>query len=212
MPLFLNLDWLFDGLALSRLLSGVLPVVEASLAGPASARSLFDNLPVVTTSSPPSPPVLPNFSIDWGSFLTVDLAAQFNAIAATVNATVNSLVMEYTNVFSDLSQFIGKLPELNFANSLTRDIGNIFSDQAVNQLLMFGDSLSGTGNLAKALGDLETFLGVDIVPGNGSPTNAGLVQAWSSGWGAAIEPLLAELTANPFVANFLTPSGQLPLR
>jgi hypothetical protein len=212
MPLFLNFDWLFDGLALSRLFSGVLPVVEASLAGPASPRSLFDNLPVVTTSPPPSAPVLPNFAIDWGSFLTADLTAQFNAIAATVNSTVNSFVTEYTDLFSNLGQLVGTLPELNFANFLTIDVGNIFSDPTYNQLLVFGNSLTGAGNLSKALGDLETFLGVDIVPGNGPPPNAGLVQGLSNGWGAAIEPFLAELTANPFVASFLTPTGQLPLR
>jgi hypothetical protein len=52
---------------------------------------------------------------------------------------------------------------------------------------------------------------VDIVPGNGLPTNAGLVQGLFSpgGLGAAIEPFVAELTANPFVANL---TGQLPLR
>jgi hypothetical protein len=209
MPLFLNLDWLFDGLAFSRLLSGSLSGVGASLTGPASPpRSLFDNFLAVT--SPPAPaPALPNFAIDWGSFLTGDLATEINAI---VNSTVNSLVTQYTNVFSDLSQLFGNLPQLNFANSSTIDFGNAFSNQAINQWVMFGNSLSGTGNLAQALGDLETFLGVDLVPGNGPPPNAGLVQAWSNGWGTAIEPFLAELTANPFVANFLTPSGQLGLR
>jgi hypothetical protein len=214
MPLFLNLDWLFDGLALSRVLSGVMPIGPVSLAGPASPQSLFDNVPMVTTSPPPSAPVLPNFSIDWGNLFAVDLTAQFNAIAATVNSTVNSFVTEYTDLFSDLSQLIGTLPELNFANFLTIDLGNIFSDSAYNQLLVFGNSLLDTGNLSKALGDLETFLGVDIVPGNGLPTNAGLVQGVLSlgGLGAAIEPFLAELTANPFVANFLTPSGQSVLR
>jgi hypothetical protein len=208
MPLFLNLDWLFDGLALSRVLSGVLPIGSASLAGPASPRSLFDNFPVVT--SPPAPaPALPNFVIDWGSFLTGDLATGINAI---VNSTVNSLVTQYTNVFADLSQLLGNLPQLNFANPAPIDFGNAFSNQAFNQWVMFGNSLSGTGNLAQALGDLETFLGVDLVPGNGPPPNAGLVQGLSNGWGAAIEPFLAELTANPFVASFLTPTGQLPLR
>jgi hypothetical protein len=209
MPLFLNLDWLFDGLALSRVLSGVLPIGSVSLAGPASPpRSLFNNFPAVI--SPPAPaPALPNFAIDWGSFLTGDLATEINTI---VNSTVNSLVTQYTNVFSDLGQLFGNLPQLNFANPAPIDFGNAFSNQAFNQLVMFGNSLSGTGNLSQALGDLETFLGVDLVPGNGPPPNAGLVQAWSNGWGAAIEPFLAELTANPFVANFLTPSGQLGLR
>ncbi len=197
MPLFLNLDWLFDGLAFSRVLSGVFPIVGASLAGPATARSLFDNFPTVT--SPPAPaPALPNFAIDWGSFLTGDLATEINAIAATVNATVNSFVTEYTDRFADRSQLIGTLPELNFANSLTIDIGSIFSDPAYNQLLVFGNSLSDTGSLSQLLGGLETVLGVDIVPGNGLPTNAGLVQAWLSpgGLGAAIEPLLGALTAD----------------
>jgi hypothetical protein len=197
MPLFLNLDWLFDGLAFSRVLSGVLPIVGASLAEPATARSLFDNLPVVTTSPPPSAPVLPN-NIDWGNFLTGDLGTQFNAIVATVNSTVNSLVTEYTDIFADLSQWIGTLPELNFANFLTIDVGNIFNDPAYNQLLVFGNSLSDTGSLSQLLGGLETVLGVDIVPGNGLPTNAGLVQAWLSpgGLSAAIEPLLGALTAD----------------
>jgi hypothetical protein len=209
MPLFLNLDWLFDGLALSRLLSGSLSEVGVSLAGPASPpRSLFDNFPAVTMQPAPTP-ALPNFAIDWGSFLTGGLATEINTI---VNSTVNSLVAQYTSVFSDLSQLFGNLPQLNFANSAPIDFGNAFSNQAVNQWVMFGNSLSGTGNLAQALGDLETFLGVDLVPGNGPPPNAGLVQALSNGWGAAIEPFLAELTANPFVANFLTPSGQLGLR
>lgn len=213
MPLFLNLDWLFDGLSLSRLLSGSLSGVGTSLAGPASPPgSLFDNFPAVT--SPPAPaPALPNFAIDWGSFLSGDLATEINAI---VNSTVDSLVMQSSNVFSDLSQLLGNLPELNFANPAPIDFGNAFSnqavDQAINQWVMFGNSLAGTGNLTQGLGDLETFLGVDLVPGNGPAPNAGLVQALSNGWDAAIEPFLAELTANPFVASFLTPSGQLGLQ
>jgi phospholipase/lecithinase/hemolysin len=186
MPLFLDLDWLFDGLDFSALLSGLLPVVEASLTGPASPRSLFDDLPAVPTLPPAPAPVLPD-NIDWGSFLPVDLATQFDGIVATVNATVNSLVMEYTDLFADLSQWvgnlaelnfanalatvnslvmeytdlfadlsqlIGNLPELNFANALTIDVGNTLSDRAYNQLVVFGDSLSDTGNLSQALGGL----------------------------------------------------------
>jgi phospholipase/lecithinase/hemolysin len=185
MPLFLDLDWLFDGLDFSRLLPGLLQVVEASLPG-AAPRSLFDDLPVVTPPAPAAPPVLPN-NIDWGGFLSVDLATPFNAIIETVNSlvteytdrfsglsqwigtlpelnfanslaavnsSVNSLVMEYTDRFSDLSQLIGNVPELNFANSLTIDVGNTLSDRAYNQLVVFGDSLSDTGNLSKALGGL----------------------------------------------------------
>jgi hypothetical protein len=208
MPLFLDLDWLFNGFDLSRLIvAGLQPLVEAGLAGPAAPRSLFDNGPTVTTSPPPPAPVLPD-KIDWGGFFAVDLATEFNAIVATVN----SLVMEYTNVFADLSQLIGNWSELNFANFLPIDVGNTFSNPADNPLLAFGNSLLDAGNLSQALGDLETFLGVDIVPGNGLPPNAGLVQGLFSpgGLGVAIEPLFAELTANPFVANILTAAGQLP--
>jgi hypothetical protein len=107
---------------------------------------------VVTTSPPPSAPVLPNFAIDWGSFLTADLTAQFNAIAATVNSTVNSFVTAYTDLFSNLSQLVGTLPELNFANFLTIDVGNIFSDPTYNQLLVFGNSLLDTGKSLQGVG------------------------------------------------------------
>jgi phospholipase/lecithinase/hemolysin len=183
MPLFLNLDWLFDGLDVSGLLSGLLPLLEAGLADAAAPRSRFDALP----APPASGPVLPD-AIDWGGFFSVDWAAEFDAIVETVSASVNSivnstigsivnftgdltkasavnapvnfavnlavddLVMEFVDLFTDRGQWLGNLPEFNFENALTIDVGNTLSDRAYNQLVVFGDSLSDTGNLSKALG------------------------------------------------------------
>jgi phospholipase/lecithinase/hemolysin len=97
-------------------------------------------------------PVLPeNLSIDLGGLLVSNFFAQISPILITA---YDAALTRYPEIFIDLGQIIRDLPEFNFANPLTIDLGNTLSDRGFNQLVVFGDSLSDTGNLSKGLGGL----------------------------------------------------------
>ncbi len=95
-------------------------------------------------------PVLPeNLSIDFGDLRSSDLFAQVSQFLIT---TADTVLRQVPKIFIDLGQIICDLPEFNFANPLTIDLGNTLSDRRFDQLVVFGDSLSDTGNLSKGLG------------------------------------------------------------
>jgi phospholipase/lecithinase/hemolysin len=59
---------------------------------------------------------------------------------------------KYPGFAANLVRIVNNFPELNFSNPLTIDLGNTLADHSFNQLVIFGDSLSDTGNLFNALG------------------------------------------------------------
>jgi phospholipase/lecithinase/hemolysin len=135
------------------ILSLVTPTIE----------SLFTNLPTVTLPAGYAVPNLAELPAivdgvvdfvsdlvgDVGGLIPPDLLAQLRQI---LTSTYDYVLAEYPNVIDSVGQFLGNLPELNFANPLTINPGNTLNDRSFNQLVVFGDSLSDTGNIAKALG------------------------------------------------------------
>jgi phospholipase/lecithinase/hemolysin len=121
-------------------------------------------LPIVQAAPLPTPIDLGRDLGQWipASFSQSALFGQFNQVLTTAYNTAysaaynayNSLVAQYSPVLQDLNQFVQNLPNLNFANPLTINSGNTLRDRQFNQLVIFGDSLTDTGNLAKLLGGL----------------------------------------------------------
>ncbi len=89
-------------------------------------------------------------SIDLSGLLSANLPALIQFFTPVYEA----VLARYPEVFIDLSQIVQNLPALDFANPLTIDLGNTLSDRSFDQLVIFGDSLSDTGNLSRALGGL----------------------------------------------------------
>ncbi len=107
---------------------------------------IVDRPPIAPT------PVLPdNLSIDLGGLLASNF---FTQISPILSAAYDAALTQYPEIFLDLGQIIRDLPQFNFANPLTIDLGNTLSDRGFNQLVVFGDSLSDTGNLFKGSGGL----------------------------------------------------------
>ncbi len=72
----------------------------------------------------------------------------------TTAKIVYDTVKQYPQIVQGLDQLIYNLPKLDFANPLTINPGNTLRDRSFNQLVIFGDSLADTGNLAKLSGGL----------------------------------------------------------
>jgi phospholipase/lecithinase/hemolysin len=89
-------------------------------------------------------------SIDLSGLLSANLPALIEFFTPVYEAVLT----QYPEVFIDLSQIVQNLPALDFSNPLTIDLGNTLGDRSFNQLVIFGDSLSDTGNLSTALGGL----------------------------------------------------------
>jgi phospholipase/lecithinase/hemolysin len=89
-------------------------------------------------------------SIDLSGLLSANLPALIQFFTPVYEA----VLARYPEVFIDLAQIVQNLPALDFSNPLTIDLGNTLGDRSFNQLVIFGDSLSDTGNLSRALGGL----------------------------------------------------------
>jgi GDSL-like Lipase/Acylhydrolase len=89
-------------------------------------------------------------SIDLSGLISANLPALIQFFTPAYEA----LLARYPEVFIDLAQIVQNLPVLDFANPLTIDLGNTLGDRSFDQLVIFGDSLSDTGNLSRALGGL----------------------------------------------------------
>jgi phospholipase/lecithinase/hemolysin len=125
-------------------LSALLDVILPSL--PEPIESLFgDRLDAATEIIPAG-----LASIDLSGLLSANLPALIQFFTPIYEAVLT----RYPEVFIDLSQIVQNLPALDFSNPLTIDLGNTLGDRSFNQLVIFGDSLSDTGNLSRALGGL----------------------------------------------------------
>jgi phospholipase/lecithinase/hemolysin len=89
-------------------------------------------------------------SIDLSGLISANLPALIQFLTPAYEA----VLARYPEVFIDLAEIVQNLPALDFANPLTIDLGNTLGDRSFNQLVIFGDSLSDTGNLSTALGGL----------------------------------------------------------
>jgi phospholipase/lecithinase/hemolysin len=89
-------------------------------------------------------------SIDLSGLLSANLPA----LIQFFTPVYETVLTQYPEVFIDLAQIVQNLPALDFSNPLTIDLGNTLGDRSFNQLVIFGDSLSDTGNLSSALGGL----------------------------------------------------------
>jgi phospholipase/lecithinase/hemolysin len=116
-----------------------------------SDSSVIDATPSIVTPPPIVPtPVLPeSLSIDFGNLLSPSFFAQASQFLITA---YDAALTQFPEIFIDLGQIIRDLPTFDFTNPLTIDLGNTLSDRRFDQLVVFGDSLSDTGNLSKGLG------------------------------------------------------------
>jgi GDSL-like Lipase/Acylhydrolase len=102
-----------------------------------------------------TPPIVPmpalpeSLSIDFGNLLSPSFFAQASQFLITA---YDAALTQYPEIFIDLGQIIRDLPTFDFTNPLTIALGNTLSDRGFDQLVVFGDSLSDTGNLSKGLG------------------------------------------------------------
>jgi phospholipase/lecithinase/hemolysin len=127
-------------------LTSIVPAIEL----PSSVETLFSNSSAITQLLISA--YYPSLgSIDLSSLLSSNLASQ---LIQFVTPIYEAVLTRYPEVFIDLSEIISNLPDLNFSNPLTIDLGNTLSDRSFNQIVIFGDSLSDTGNLSTALGGL----------------------------------------------------------
>jgi phospholipase/lecithinase/hemolysin len=125
-------------------LSGLVDIIVPSL--PEPIESLFgDRLDNATEVIPAG-----LASIDLSGLFSANLPALIQFFTPIYEAVLT----RYPEVFIDLSQIVQNLPDLDFSNPLTIDLGNTLGDRSFNQLVIFGDSLSDTGNLSTALGGL----------------------------------------------------------
>jgi phospholipase/lecithinase/hemolysin len=124
-------------------LSGLVDMLVPSL--PEPIESLFGDRLDAAELLPPG-----LASIDLSGLLSANLPALIEFFTPVYGAVLT----QYPEVFIDLAQIVQNLPALDFSNSLTIDLGNTLGDRSFNQLVIFGDSLSDTGNLSSALGGL----------------------------------------------------------
>jgi phospholipase/lecithinase/hemolysin len=76
----------------------------------------------------------------------------FTQVSQFLITAYDTALTQLPEIFTDLGQIIRDLPQFDFANPLTIDLGNTLNDRGFDQLVVFGDSLSDTGNLSKGLG------------------------------------------------------------
>jgi phospholipase/lecithinase/hemolysin len=97
-------------------------------------------------------PLLEAVSTEVLSWLNPLQASFDGGISGLLSSAYDYVLMNYPDVILDLSQILSSLPSLDFINPLTVNLGNTLADRNFDQLVVFGDSLSDTGNLFQALG------------------------------------------------------------